>query len=101
MPTIFSDLRSFHFLITDVHIPYVGLYFPEMFIGFGLLDKSLLISLHMFQSLIREERLALPTSGLSYVILREPVDQVDIRSQEMPDARHLLNNEFAVMQHEF
>ena len=83
-----------------MHIPNVCLYLPQVFIGFGLLDKRGFVRLHMFQALIREERIAPPARGFGHMVLREPVDQVDIRSQEVLDARYLTDNEFAVMHHE-
>jgi len=83
-----------------MHIPNVCLYLPQVFIGFGLLDKSLFVSLHTFEALIREKCVAFPSRGFRHMVLREPVDQVDIRSQKIPDARHLLDNEIAVMHHE-
>jgi len=47
-----------------------------MFIVFGLLNISGLVSLRAFQTLMREEGIALPARGLGDTILRQPVDEV-------------------------
>jgi hypothetical protein len=83
-----------------MHIHDVCFDSPEMFIGFGLLDESGFVSLHPCQALIREKRIPSPARGFRNMVLREPVKQIDIRSQEMLDARHLADNEITVMHHE-
>jgi hypothetical protein len=76
-----------------MHIRDVCFNLSKMFIGFDLLDKSFFVSLHVIQSLIREKRITLPAHRFSDVILREPVDQVYVRPQQILDARHMLDNE--------
>ena len=83
-----------------MHIHYERFHLPKMLIGFGLLDKSLFVSLHTFEALICKERIPIPACGLSDVILREPVDEIDIRPQQILNARHLLDDEIPVMYHE-
>ena len=101
MPFHDSELRSFHCLVTGMHISHVRFHLSEVFIRFGLLDKRGFVRLQMFHSLVREQCIALPARGFRDMVLGKPVDEIDIRPQQVLDPRHLLNNEIAVMQDEF
>jgi len=84
-----------------MHIPDVCFDIPQMFIGFGLLDKRGFIRLYAFQALIREKCIASPAHRLEYMILTELMDQIDVCTHQIPAARHLLDDEIAVMQNKF
>src|ERR1041384_2136440 len=71
-----------------------------MLIGLRLLNEGSFIGLHAFEHWIRKERISLPSRGFGDMVLREPMDQIDVRSQEVADASDLLNDEAAVVHHE-
>ena len=83
-----------------MHIPHVCFHLSKVFIGFGLLDKRSFVRLHLFQALIREKCITPLARGFRHMVLREPVDQINVCSQKVRDARHSLEDEFAVMHHE-
>ena len=83
-----------------MHIHAVDFHFPQMFIRLGLLEKIIFAVSHMLHDLIRKKRVSFPPRGFGHAILCEAVDEIDIRAQELMDARQLLDNVIAVMHHE-
>ena len=83
-----------HIHAKDVHI-------SQMLVGFTAFEKTIPAKLHSFQDLIRKERISSPARGFCHMILQESVDQIDICSQQIRDARHLLKDEISMMDHEF
>ena len=83
-----------------MHISYVGLHLPQVLIRFGLSHENGLVRVQALQDLIREKSVTLPARGFCHMVFRQPVDQVDICSQQVTDACHLLHQEFAVVQQE-
>jgi len=73
-----------------MHIHDIGFDIAEMLVRFGLLDKSSFIHLCMFQALICEKGIALPAHGLSNMILREPMDEIDIGAQQILESLPLV-----------
>lgn len=61
-----------------MHIHAVNVYIPNVFVRFTTLEIVVPAALHVFESLIGEERVSLPSGGLGDAILQEPVDQIDV-----------------------